>query len=132
MVPRVRVELTTHGFSVPVVAGLSVLVGSIAAFLLGGSPMLLPQPDREGKPQRACTPQSHAAISKSEALFRTLTIPVGYQDCRSPGDADRPKDSDQVADVLELGTCRNCGSTIARELTHFEIVLRDLGLGGVA
>jgi hypothetical protein len=93
--------------------------------------MLLPQPDREGKPQRACTPASHAAIKKSEALFRTLTIPNGYQDCRSPGDAARPQNSDQVADVLELGTCRNCGSTLARELGHFEIVLHDLNLGGL-
>ena len=87
--------------------------------------MLLPQPDREGKPQRACTPQSHEAITKSEALFRTLTVPIGYQDFRELGNA-------QGEDVLELGACRNCGSTIARELGHFEIVLRDLGLGGVA
>jgi hypothetical protein len=91
--------------------------------------MLLPQPDREGKPQRACTPQSHEAISKSEALFRTLTIPNGYQDFRSVL-VDAQNDN-QGEDVLELGACHNCGSTIARQLGHFEIVLRDLDLGGL-
>ena len=88
--------------------------------------MHLSQPGRDGKPQRACTPASHEAIKKSEALFRTLTTPCGYQDCRA-GD-DKPE-QDAGAQVLELGTCRNCGSTIARVLSEMQVTMWELGIG---
>ena len=87
--------------------------------------MHLSQLDREGKPQRACTPESHAAIKKSLALFRTLTSALGYQYCRA-GD-DKPDDpEDDGARVLELGLCRNCGSTLARVLTPGEVTLWEI------
>ncbi len=90
--------------------------------------MHLSQLDRDGKPQRACTPQSHEAIKRSVALFRTLTSPCGFQDCRAGDDKpDDPKDAG--AQVLELGTCRNCGSTIARAMTDDEVTMWELAAG---
>lgn len=85
--------------------------------------MHLSQVSPEGKPQRACTPESHTAIKASEALFRTLTTPCGYQDCR----AHDPEDI--FAEVLELGTCRNCGSTIARVMTAEQVTMWELAIG---
>ena len=80
--------------------------------------MHLSQRDAEGKPQRACTPQSHDVIRASEALFRTLTTPAGYQDIR-----------DVAGGVLELGLCRNCGTTIARKMTEEQITMWELAIG---
>jgi len=92
--------------------------------------MHLSQPDRNGKVQRACTPQSHEAIKQSEALFLTLTTPCGYQDCRDGRDhSDDP--NDVGAQVLELGTCRNCGSTIARVMSTFQVTMWELAIGDI-
>ena len=80
--------------------------------------MHLSHPALAGKPQRACTPQGHASISASGALFATLTTPAGYQDSRSVG-----------AGVLEIGICRNCGSSISRKLTDDQQTMWELGIG---
>ena len=80
--------------------------------------MHLSQPALEGKPQRACTPAIHRSITENEALFHSLTTPGGFQ---SDGDGGQ----------LELGTCRNCGSTIARQVSEAQLTLKNLGLGDV-
>jgi hypothetical protein len=79
--------------------------------------MFLYQPDHNSKPQRACTSEDHAAIKASAALFATLTTPCGYQ-------------ADGAGGLLKLGSCRNCGSTIARDLDATQRAMIDLAIGG--
>lgn len=79
--------------------------------------MFLSQLDRNGKPQRACTPPSHHAIRASEALWQTLTKPLGHQ-------------IDSDGSILELGVCRNCGSTLARQPDPTTAAMLQLAIGG--
>lgn len=78
--------------------------------------MHLSQKDRYGKSQRECTAKAHDVIRASEALFRTLTTPCGYQEIEGG--------------FLELGVCRNCGSTLARQPDTTTACMLELATGG--
>ena len=83
--------------------------------------MDLSHPDHESKERRACTAESHVAISANETLFKARTSPCGYQDFRDVGEG-----------VLELGICRNCSSTLARRMTEMQITMWSLAIGEFA
>lgn len=79
--------------------------------------MFLSQPDRDGKPQHTCTARSHEIVRSSQTLFETLTNPLGHQDA---GDGS----------YLEIGQCRNCGTTLARKPDPDKAALLEAAFGG--
>jgi len=81
--------------------------------------MHLSQNKPDGKPQRACTIDSHLEIKRSPTMFGLLTTPCGYEDHR-PG----------IGVVLEVGLCRHCGEPISRKLVGDRLLAFCLATGG--